>query len=697
MRKVVGIDRKIKRAWVDAVLDRLAQTTDEAELRIFLDKHLKDELPGKESRAKTTGIILRIWSGIPSSRVALRDRAVAMLPRISGQERIWLHWGMTALAYPFFRDTAEVVGRLLALQDDFTTAQVQGRMLTAWGDRATSKEAAQKLITTLVDWEVLRSTKTQGHFLLARKMTTSIPDLQLWLLEALLDANAADEIEAHQLLRLPESFPFSLSIGVADLRRHEGFNIHRQGLDMDMVALRKVKIEPPPKRERKPKNKKAPKPGHGSLFDMEADSVVSKQGTPDTTQVDSMHVLRYLSDPKCEQKPEESVFAEYRLLCSGTLHRDILGDWSKSEVARILLDEPLLLFAASRPFDDHPLELVLHLSVPQVQETGDNYTSSYYPDDEVARDLAALLTLLCRRLITVAGKANERHTTKYGRHPLFDGVPVPLPLANSMQRIFWTRHPAVITTGRDTQRIEDYNPWPKPVDGKKLTALLLGLPRSAHAASIVASARLYALALEMIHERPDISYQLLISSVETIADAALHSFEPPPDAQVKHQKAVFDLAISLGMKLEQATQLAIEACKHEYWVKRKFKKFLIDNVDDSIWTEQDDLFRIARVLTLPQREDFEKTLSKVYDARSKATHVGKPFPVTALHTGGPFMPEKLASAVFRSIHSGSPLTFPPVAWFERVVNSAISSFWERSLTNAQTEGVNRGNEGSACA
>ncbi len=25
MRKVVGIDRKIKRAWVDAVLDRLAQ------------------------------------------------------------------------------------------------------------------------------------------------------------------------------------------------------------------------------------------------------------------------------------------------------------------------------------------------------------------------------------------------------------------------------------------------------------------------------------------------------------------------------------------------------------------------------------------------------------------------------------------------------------------------------------------------
>jgi hypothetical protein len=264
MRKVLGIDRKIKRAWVDAVLDRLTQTTDEAELRSFLDDNLKDEVSGKESKAKTTGIILRIWSRIPSASIPLRDRAVAMLPRISGQERIWLHWGMTALAYPFFRDIAEVVGRLLALQDDITTAQVQGRMLTTWGDRATSKEAVPKLIATLVDWEVLRSPKTKGHFLLNRKMTASAPDMQLWLLEALLGASAADEIEAQQFLRLPESFPFNLSVGLADLRRHEGFNIHRQGLDMDMVSLRPVKKTIPVKSPKKPAIK--PKRAAPTLF-----------------------------------------------------------------------------------------------------------------------------------------------------------------------------------------------------------------------------------------------------------------------------------------------------------------------------------------------------------------------------------------------------------------------------------------------
>ena len=290
MRKVVGISQKIKRAWLDAVLDRLVQTTDEADLRTFLDQHVREELPGPESRAKTSGIILRIWSGLPRAHLALRDRAVALLPHISGHERVWLHWGMTALAYPFFRDTAEVVGRLLALQDDCTTAQVQARMMTTWGDRATSKEAAQKLMTTLVDWEVLRSTKTKGHFLLARKMTASIPALQLWLLEALLGASAADETEAQQLLRLPEVFPFRLDVGVADLRKHEGFNIHRQGLDMDVVALRQVQGEPPPKPPKKPTQAKAAKPMQPSLFEPHTAEVVSGHGQ-------SMPVVQVTSTP----------------------------------------------------------------------------------------------------------------------------------------------------------------------------------------------------------------------------------------------------------------------------------------------------------------------------------------------------------------------------------------------------------------
>ena len=116
------------------------------------------------------------------------------------------------------------------------------------------------------------------------------------------------------------------------------------------------------------------------------------------------HVLRYLKDPDRANKAEGSVSVEYRLLCSGTIHRKIVGDWSKSDVARVLLAPPLMLYAASRPIDDYPAELVLNFGVERITETTASATTIFYPDSEVARDLAALLTLLCRRLITVSGK-----------------------------------------------------------------------------------------------------------------------------------------------------------------------------------------------------------------------------------------------------------------------------------------------------
>ena len=153
MSQVVGISQKIKRAWLDVVLDRLAKTTDAAELRVFLDQHLKDELPGPESRAKNSGIILRIWSGIPANRIALRNRAVALLPCISGQERSGCIGDdrISLSVLPGYcrgcRSPAGPPGRLHHSPSPRTDAD------DLRPDRATSKRGGgQKLITTLVDW-----------------------------------------------------------------------------------------------------------------------------------------------------------------------------------------------------------------------------------------------------------------------------------------------------------------------------------------------------------------------------------------------------------------------------------------------------------------------------------------------------------------------------------------------------------------
>ena len=143
--------------------------------------------------------------------------------------------------------------------------------------------------------------------------------MQLWLLEALLGASAADEIEAQQLLRLPESFPFTVSVGVTDLRRYKGFDIHRQGLDMDMVAVRKVKLEPPPKHAKKPK-KQATRPTQPSLFDNQTDEIVSKNG--------QVHAVQVLPVPSTLADDEQDTVDEQRRI----------EDSIKNEVLRTLSD-----------------------------------------------------------------------------------------------------------------------------------------------------------------------------------------------------------------------------------------------------------------------------------------------------------------------------------------------------------------------
>jgi hypothetical protein len=48
--------------------------------------------------------------------------------------------------------------------------------------------------------------------------------------------------------------------------------------------------------------------------------------------------------------------------------------------------------------------------------------------------------------------------------------------------------------------------------------------------------------------------------------------------------------------------------------------------------------------------------------------------VTASYAGAPRINMPVAAALF-----GSESAFPPVAWFERIVNNALSNFWARSV------------------
>jgi len=234
----IGFDRRVQLRWLDALVDHLLQETDARQTRRFLHELIAAEHPGQTARSKTVSVMMRMWVTVPREQQALRGQALEQVRQGSATDYRWLHWGMSLLAFPVFGATASNVGRLLTVQGDFTLAQIQLRLSEVFGERSTLERASQRVVSSMVEWGLLVRSGRKGEFRGVPHTLEATSPLQLWLLEAVLSAGAAEEVEATRLLCAPELFPFHITVSSADLRSCGRFDVHRQGVDMDIVALR---------------------------------------------------------------------------------------------------------------------------------------------------------------------------------------------------------------------------------------------------------------------------------------------------------------------------------------------------------------------------------------------------------------------------------------------------------------------------
>jgi hypothetical protein len=382
---------------------------------------------------------------------------------------------------------------------------------------------------------------------------------------------------------------------------------------------------------------------------------------------------------------ENSVRVEYRLICSGMFYPGhFLGDWGHSDGARILLSLPVELLVASRPYDDYPQELVLRFVAPLVSETEGRIPHSYHPDLELASDVAALLTLLCRRLVTVSAKVREQYDSTHVPPILAD---YPIPAVTTVRMSYWKARPLAFLYGPEGVKVKSYHPPPLPFDSAEIIQALLALPKLKVASAVVRAARLYASAMERIESQPELCYQLFISAAETMAGAVLEDWEPDRDGKLASKGALVSYATKTEkLSKDVAERLALEASKGNPWSSRKFKKFLLDNLDREAICREDDLLIVPQEFC-PKEEQLEQALGEIYRSRSGASPSGHSYPAGAAIGPSLSLPVKAFAAV---INQQRP--FPPVGWFERVVNSAICGFLRSQVRRLPSLNAKQGRE-----
>lgn len=239
-RANIGFDRRIDFEWLDAAAAHAASGAAVDELRPYLWRLLDGAVSGDKknsARGKTVTVLNHIWGEVPAPAELLRERAAAQLEGCTPDERLALHWAMMLGTYPVFTDTAAAVGRLVTLQGSFTLAHLTRRLVGTWGQRSTLERAGQRIIRSMVQWDVLRDTATRGRYEAVPRRRKAGPAVGTVLIEALLvDAEEAS-LPLNQLTGHPAIFPFDLDVNASHVRGASQFRVHRQGLDSDFVEL----------------------------------------------------------------------------------------------------------------------------------------------------------------------------------------------------------------------------------------------------------------------------------------------------------------------------------------------------------------------------------------------------------------------------------------------------------------------------
>lgn len=200
----IGFDRFVDREWSTLALRVRAGMTVLDDLSEVLDAAHS----GVAAKKKTWTVLKRLWLDPREDLVDFADRGARLYRELDEASAFAFTWGMAIAAYPFFGQLAEVLGRLIALHGECTSAEVHRRMAELFGEREGTRRMTNMVLQSQASWGAI---ERYGRTI-SRNPPTEVNDRRLveWLAEACL-RYVRRELSANRLSAHPAIFPFKLA------------------------------------------------------------------------------------------------------------------------------------------------------------------------------------------------------------------------------------------------------------------------------------------------------------------------------------------------------------------------------------------------------------------------------------------------------------------------------------------------------
>jgi len=228
MTKPVGFDQKVLLHHLDYTA-KLINRHSRKEMYGLLDGYLRSDITGIKSRKNAITMLMKIWYFVDDSLIPIRDKVLHIFNDLTKEERLFVHWGMTLAAYPFFQAIVKEFGRLFQLQEDIPSVVIGKRMKDLYGDRRRVEVATSAVLTSLKFWGIILP-HGRHSYRESTKINITNPLLQEFLVQILLytSGNKAlyiDIVENHVLF-----FPFSYILDIHKLRESHELRFYYEGI-----------------------------------------------------------------------------------------------------------------------------------------------------------------------------------------------------------------------------------------------------------------------------------------------------------------------------------------------------------------------------------------------------------------------------------------------------------------------------------
>ena len=229
--KPVGFDQKIQFQHLDFLANALG-TSKPIKLYEVLDDKLLGIIKGTMSRKHVITILMKIWVGVESEVEFIRDIIIKEYPYLSSDEKRCVHYCLACIAYPFYREQMNFLGKYLKMADTVKSKVLVSQIKSLYGARRRVEVASSAVLASSKDWGIINMVKPGVYSTTENKLIVTDKLVKNLLIEVLMEYLSTNtvSIEMVNASALFFAFDYHITIGDIDTKRFTIINNIRDTL-----------------------------------------------------------------------------------------------------------------------------------------------------------------------------------------------------------------------------------------------------------------------------------------------------------------------------------------------------------------------------------------------------------------------------------------------------------------------------------